>query len=1163
MTRGFLDPVTSLGPLQSYLADLGCGEMTRQDVFLLRPSDTFGLTPGTGQIEFNVKARFALCHQNADKNVPSFSVLRRVERATRSVATVRVKNPFYSQGQTLHLIPAFWLLEPCFEERETRYGALWRSRCSGRCTRRSRPSFLPDITATTTRLKRDRLMFVDEHPGFFLPPSSSISFRTAIVRQRLRPRFPALWYVYLFALLSTNPLTTLSEDFWLGVVDRDVEDIIPPLLLGYGLRATLRRTGLRGPSLHDLWNITDVAGVAWDVVFATRPYPIWLRAGGINQMSTLHTTPDYRYSFGYSRPVLAGPRFVLAVAPGSCRSCFAPVYHLVCRGLGWGHYCLMDWVRVGRPRSFDLVSRNLLVIVVEDIGFKIVSTQFRLEGADASLCKRSRLGGVGYSRRCGSRRGREREREIGCLEGEFRLWNLFGFFYRGTDFIYSNRSARSVVHIVDRCEAISVRILESSTRRRLLDVSSSRNTRTTEEYDWLKIDASSTNLQLQCGSGADLKRQRRMTSPSATSLTLPEKTSPSGRPPSPLRNEFMPNTFTGIDMDAESEACEDDEEDEDNRWMRSPSPSSSMSQIAATFAQRMGTWMSPAKSPNALPTDAELEAEAERERERSRREAERILTEEAAGRRLVEDRVLAMLESTRSLPPPPSRSQTMPNPPSPASSQTGLWSVVKNKLTPTKELTPAQQVIQETKARDKKGSKGKEKAWPANTANKFSDPAFLNLNSTLPTTPPRRPVSSPNVSPTPSRPSPTIPPPNLSPSPMRTGEPSSVSSPSREAPPLYAQFDANGTLDVHVTLLTIAKRFEKLEKWTVGHVRALEERMSDVERWLVDKEKEKEDEQVSEKETHDSAKEIQEIREELSEMQSRVGELGREMAKIATAPANLSSGPTRQSAEIIAPQLTSSTMVTPHHNRYQSQQATISPPLGSAKTSASRLPYPTGDYASPPDSTIASFSPPVSPPHSRPVSISGLPNPAPSTSSTSSASSVTSATSGLPPPSISSSRRTSISPTPTPRKRYTVALGGPIVAPEEQQSIGRAFFSESPGAVSDDEKDEDDDDDFGEETIGKKSSARMLSETSPPPSLNDRRTRTQSTPTAPLTPRVRSKSSERSLSLSSNASGAAGTFVDPYKVRQQTMSANKVAMPKPIGKVPIGQLVAFFDGDKK
>ena len=46
----------------------------------------------------------------------------------------------------------------------------------------------------------------------------------------------------------------------------------------------------------------------------------------------------------------------------------------------------------------------------------------------------------------------------------------------------------------------------------------------------------------------------------------------------------------------------------------------------------------------------------------------------------------------------------------------------------------------------------------------------------------------------------------------------------------------------------IAKRFEKLEKWTVGHVRALEDRMNDVERWLVDKEAEKEKEKEKEKE---------------------------------------------------------------------------------------------------------------------------------------------------------------------------------------------------------------------------------------------------------------------------------------------------------------------------
>ncbi|KAG8792473.1 hypothetical protein FRC12_005973 [Ceratobasidium sp. 428] len=55
------------------------------------------------------------------------------------------------------------------------------------------------------------------------------------------------------------------------------------------------------------------------------------------------------------------------------------------------------------------------------------------------------------------------------------------------------------------------------------------------------------------------------------------------------------------------------------------------------------------------------------------------------------------------------------------------------------------------------------------------------------------------------------------------------------SPPLYAQFTPTGALDIPLTLLTVARRFEKLEKWTVGHVRALEERMKDVERYLVDK----------------------------------------------------------------------------------------------------------------------------------------------------------------------------------------------------------------------------------------------------------------------------------------------------------------------------------------
>ncbi|KAK0205558.1 hypothetical protein DFS33DRAFT_778878 [Desarmillaria ectypa] len=743
---------------------------------------------------------------------------------------------------------------------------------------------------------------------------------------------------------------------------------------------------------------------------------------------------------------------------------------------------------------------------------------------------------------------------------------------------------------------------------------------------------SSSNLQLP--SITDQKRQRRMTSPSSMSLTLPEKSpsqSSSGRPPSPLRNQFIPNTFTGID--AESEDGDEDDEDEDEQWMRSHSPTSSVSQFAANWANRVGNLVSgiAPRSPGSMPTDAEIEAEAERERERGRREAERILTEEAAGRKMVEDRVLAMLETTRSLPPPPSRSQTMPasNPPSPSASQKesmGWWTAAKNRLTPTKELTPAQQVIQDTKARDKeqkRNSKGKErekeKAWPANTQMKYSDPSYLNLNA--PTTPPRRPipVSSPNVSPTPSRPSATIMPPNLTPSPMRHTD--SGSSPSREAPPLYAQFDSEGILDVHVTLLTIAKRFEKLEKWTVGHVRALEERMSDVERWLVDKEKEKDEASVHEPPapTPNCDKEMQDLRDEMTEIQSRVGELGREMAKLATAPANLSSVPSRQSAEIsIAPQTTSSIVVqgnsyptpamnTPNQGRYPSGTVLqTSPPLGSSKSSVSRLPYPTGDYASPLPSTVTSFSPPNSPPsasRTRPLSISGLPpvgvglgistaatashSPSPSASPYSSAltsaqpasRSSSPAPKNLPPPP--GSRRPSYSPTPAPRKRYTVALGEPITSPSEEEerperppssgssSIGRAYFSSSPKAVSDEEE-------FQEETIGKSSAAKILgshtgSNSAPASPPNpDRRIRAQSTygfsslqaPQAsisPLKPKLRSRSSERSAA----APPAPGKFVDPYVLRQQSMNASKIAAPKPVGKVPIGQLVAFFDGEKK
>ena len=64
-------------------------------------------------------------------------------------------------------------------------------------------------------------------------------------------------------------------------------------------------------------------------------------------------------------------------------------------------------------------------------------------------------------------------------------------------------------------------------------------------------------------------------------------------------------------------------------------------------------------------SDAELEAEGERERDCGRRGADAILTREAQQRRLVEDSVLSMMERTKLLAPPPSRSQTIPNAPSP------------------------------------------------------------------------------------------------------------------------------------------------------------------------------------------------------------------------------------------------------------------------------------------------------------------------------------------------------------------------------------------------------------------------------------------------------------------------------------------------------------------
>jgi hypothetical protein len=635
-------------------------------------------------------------------------------------------------------------------------------------------------------------------------------------------------------------------------------------------------------------------------------------------------------------------------------------------------------------------------------------------------------------------------------------------------------------------------------------------------------------------------------------------------------------------------------------------------------------------SPRSLPTEAEIEAEAERERDRSRREAERILTQEAEERRLVEEKVLAMMQSTRgsspkSLPQPP-RPQTASNPPSPATSHkepTGpsWWIAAKNRLTPTKEpLTPAQQIVQETKARDKEKKKDKDKEWPASSQAKYNDPAFLNIK--IPAAPPqRRPVPGSPSSPTPSRPSPGSLPPPLTPSPMRSND-SPSASPSREAPPLYAQFNAQGTLDVPGTLLAITRRFEKLEKWTVTHVRALEDRMNDVERWLVEKEKTREKESESASDPgHGSANEdIHEIREEIVELQGRVGELGREMAKLATLPANLSSGPSRGSAQVsTAPSTPSSqaarsatipvsqTPSTPRPLPSTVREST-SPPMSSSsgsRGSRTRLPYPSGDYAiTDGGRTSPSNSPPASTHHAS--SISGLPSaglgapPSPSPGVLTQASPTARPANLVSPPV----RKPLTQVSPTPRKRYTVALGGPITAPPDLSDQGLEMRPSTPpssrqtssGGRNDDGDGSLGTDEFQDETIGKAMATRFSqaangkspnaaprsadSPQSSPPRMRAQSTyglpsvRSQSlaslAPTAPLALRARSHSTDRvglgitDVGATNIMTPAGSRFVDPLVLRRQEKES-KVAMPIPSRgkKVQVGELVAFFDGEAR
>ncbi|KAI0316889.1 hypothetical protein OF83DRAFT_1172482 [Amylostereum chailletii] len=718
------------------------------------------------------------------------------------------------------------------------------------------------------------------------------------------------------------------------------------------------------------------------------------------------------------------------------------------------------------------------------------------------------------------------------------------------------------------------------------------------------------------------KPQRRMTSPALpppSAIDIPQpvygNNHTTRRSPSPLRNSHTPDPDTG----AFSEDGSDNDSDEDERdatWGRSHSPNSSITQMATSFAQRVGSMMN-GRSGHML-TDEELKAQAEMERDRSRREAERILIQEAEERRLMEDKVLSMLATS-----PRPRAQTMPamDPPSPATSQKegspSWWVAAKNRLTPTKDpLTPAQQVVQETKEKDKKGKKEAKKQdkrerkksndWPTSSETKYADPAFLNL--TTPPGPPRRPPPSSPSSPTPGAPKHTSLPPSLAPSPLRSGA-SQTASPSREATPLYAQFNEQGTLDLPGTLLVVARRFEKLEKWTVGHVRALEERMSDVERFLVEREHEREHLAAEKKEGSSEVTEqaMSEMRDELVELQGRIGELGREMAKLATAPANLSGGPSRSPAPVSTAPPTSSSLaihsqtppttprvVSPSHPRRESMSPTFVPLTVPSNTPRSRLPYPTGDYATPPDTVLLSqgtFSPTNSPPSSltsrtRPMSVAGLPSLGGHTLTTQSSNN---SLSGLPrsmsPPGTSPSpsnnqtnlaalaaltaprapkaehsRQTSISP--TPRKRYTVALGGPVM---------KGPRPDSPSPTSEGDSDTDTYDETIGKSAGRTSSSVRNGYTSDATAPVPKRPKPSSLAplTTPLRVRARSQSTDRIGIASDMATTPLGTkFVDPLLMRRQEKLARANAAPPALkaaaGKprAPVGDLVAFFDKDK-
>ncbi|KAF8324043.1 hypothetical protein DL93DRAFT_2070267 [Clavulina sp. PMI_390] len=338
---------------------------------------------------------------------------------------------------------------------------------------------------------------------------------------------------------------------------------------------------------------------------------------------------------------------------------------------------------------------------------------------------------------------------------------------------------------------------------------------------------------------------------------------------------------------APSESVDYEEDEHSNAW-GSGSQGLTNGATAAGFyslAQKVTSSMTSLTSghqpePHRQLSNAEIEAEAIREREHSRREAERILLQEAEERRRSED-LLAQQGHVSHLPPlKPRRSTIDVLPPQPGmiggskpnspGQKSGWWSMAKQKLTPNKSqdkdegpLTPSQAIARDAKMRERESEsptdeepqdpfrnrkqswfspkgKGKDRsdtdlgASPSALPLPISPPAIPQRLSTSPArlvspmTPPHVPEASQttqlNFSPTPA-------PRTSGARPLVERTPTKAPTLASETPSLYTQFHPiTGALDVAATLLTVTARFEKLERWTVNHVRALEDRMKDVER---------------------------------------------------------------------------------------------------------------------------------------------------------------------------------------------------------------------------------------------------------------------------------------------------------------------------------------------